>query len=41
MVQVPAGQVYSIGSRRSREEPVSCDQPEGYMISGEYTNETA
>lgn len=40
LVNVPAGRVYSIGSRRSGEQ-VSCEQPEGYAISGEYTNEEA
>lgn len=37
MVTVPKGQAYSLGHRRSA-EPVTCDQPEGYTISGEYTN---
>lgn len=37
LVEVPEGRAYSIGSRRSRDEPVSCEQPEGYAISGEYT----
>lgn len=35
-MDVPEGQAYALGHRRS-EEPVSCEQPEGFTISGEYT----
>ncbi len=36
LVDVPEGQQYGLG--RHRDEPAgSCDQPEGYSISGEYT----
>lgn len=39
-VDVPAGQAYTIGSRNT-DEPVSCEQPEGFAISGEYTESAA
>lgn len=36
LVNVPDGQAYSLGHRRSA-APVTCEQDPGFTISGEYT----
>lgn len=36
LVNVPKGQAYSLGHRRSA-APVTCEQDPGFTISGEYT----